>query len=665
MEKFYSSGREKLFTVHNTLNSVEYWGLFEHPLIRKEVINSLDAAVNGIKMGLTKRSGKFAFAFIMNSKLYITAAGYRAYLIEDGKITFENDPKQELAILTPTVDHLILSNQNLTIPKIVNCSNLHGVNPTVIIYCINLQETFTQVQAEMPAKISKQAFQIGKSKYTHHTFHPPRDYRKSVESRSKPLEELKEGTKLRKYTRAGDIESVPDRMVHQIVADYIKKHKLKLYGGTAINKYIGRKDKFYTRAQLPDYDVYSDKPWFHAKAIVDELYAAGYQYVDAHKGLHYGTIKVFANFWPVADVTFLPTKMLKKVPTQKKDGFEIVDPRYLFIDMYRELAIPYDDPSRWGKVAYRQKLLQEWAAPKYRVKQCQKSFKGTVDEALTPVLGAIDHFAKKYKLLYYGPSAYNTYIDAGDGDHYLSADTRELLTDDLETTTTGLLRELKSSHTGEFYTEEEYYMHKVFNKHSNLIVWVNKDVEYTVAMLTEMDTCVPYKYMGGRYIVSIDYLKYELYFRMSVVEAKEVNVLSCVIRYLNVIQSRYYKKHSVTEFDNSPFQRFIQRCKGPYIHGLKKTLRERKDEYYKTRSDTVALKPAKDVLTLHGVQGRQIRIYPKSEISKECVNVKRKDCFFPCAWNDTYERCFDLPIGGYDPEVPELEKQVTEDDYYL
>ena len=60
-----------------------------------------------------------------------------------------------------------------------------------------------------------------------------------------------------------------------IVEEFIIKHKLVCYGGTAINNILPKYAQFYNRdIEIPDYDFYSPNPLEHAKELADIFYKA-------------------------------------------------------------------------------------------------------------------------------------------------------------------------------------------------------------------------------------------------------------------------------------------------------------------------------------------------------------------------------------------------------
>ena len=91
-----------------------------------------------------------------------------------------------------------------------------------------------------------------------------------------------------------------------IVEAFLKKKKLVCYGGTAINNILPTEDQFYDKTiELPDYDFFSPKPLEHARELADIYFKEGFEEVEAKSGVHAGTFKVFVNYIPVADITYI------------------------------------------------------------------------------------------------------------------------------------------------------------------------------------------------------------------------------------------------------------------------------------------------------------------------------------------------------------------------
>ena len=148
-----------------------------------------------------------------------------------------------------------------------------------------------------------------------------------------------------------------------IVENFIRTKKLICYGGTAINNILPKNAQFYNFAsEIPDYDFYSMNAMDDAKELADIYYKEGFQNVEAKAGVHYGTYKVYVNYIPVADITYLHEPIFKQIKDDAINigGLHYAPPNFLRMAMYLELSRPSGDTSRWEKVLKRLVLLNKY-----------------------------------------------------------------------------------------------------------------------------------------------------------------------------------------------------------------------------------------------------------------------------------------------------------------
>ncbi len=148
----------------------------------------------------------------------------------------------------------------------------------------------------------------------------------------------------------------------QIVEDFIIDKKLICYGGTAINNILPSYAQFYKRdIEIPDYDFFSNDALNHAKELAQIYFDKGYTDVEAKSGLHYGTFKVFVNYIPIADITFMHNDIYATLSKESISiaGIKYAPANYLRMSMYLELSRPLGDVSRWEKVMKRLNLLNK------------------------------------------------------------------------------------------------------------------------------------------------------------------------------------------------------------------------------------------------------------------------------------------------------------------
>lgn len=158
----------------------------------------------------------------------------------------------------------------------------------------------------------------------------------------------------------------------EIVEEFIREKRLVCYGGTAINNILPKEAQFYNYdLEIPDYDFFSPNALSHAKELADIYYAKGYKDVEAKAGVHMGTFKVFVNFIPIADITYMNQEIYDNIFEESIEisGIHYAPPNYLRMAIYLELSRPLGDSSRWEKVMKRLNLLNHYYP--LAVKNCE------------------------------------------------------------------------------------------------------------------------------------------------------------------------------------------------------------------------------------------------------------------------------------------------------
>lgn len=148
----------------------------------------------------------------------------------------------------------------------------------------------------------------------------------------------------------------------RILENFLRKKSLVCYGGQSINEELPEEERFYNKdVDIPDYDFYSPNALNDAKELADLYFEKGYTECEAKAGQHHGTYKVYVNFIPIADISYMPKELFQVV---KKDAIRIngilyAPPNFLKMGMYLELSRPIGDNSRFEKVFKRLSLLNK------------------------------------------------------------------------------------------------------------------------------------------------------------------------------------------------------------------------------------------------------------------------------------------------------------------
>ena len=136
------------------------------------------------------------------------------------------------------------------------------------------------------------------------------------------------------------VNSEDIKKIIKTVEDFIQRKSLVCYGGTAINNILPQSEQFYNKdVELPDYDFFSPNALDDAKELADVYFKQGFTDVEAKSGQHHGTYKVYVNFIPVADITYLAKEIyaaIKKESIQVA-GIRYAPPNFLRMSMYLEL----------------------------------------------------------------------------------------------------------------------------------------------------------------------------------------------------------------------------------------------------------------------------------------------------------------------------------------
>ncbi len=153
----------------------------------------------------------------------------------------------------------------------------------------------------------------------------------------------------------------------EIVKEFIREHKLILYGGTAIDMALRLAgSQLYPDDAIADLDFYSHNSVEHSYLLADRLYKHGWSEARSIVALFLTVMKNDIgdnNF--VTDIKYLPRRVFDVVPTLNYDGMLCVHPLWQFIDVHSALSFPYGDPptevifNRWSKDITRFNMLLE------------------------------------------------------------------------------------------------------------------------------------------------------------------------------------------------------------------------------------------------------------------------------------------------------------------
>jgi hypothetical protein len=189
---------------------------------------------------------------------------------------------------------------------------------------------------------------------------------------------------------ATDTES---RKIVDIMERFLRSRGRVVYGGAAINAHLSPERRFYDpNLYLPDYDFMTPDPLQDCADLVVAFQEEGFYDVEAKFGIHEGTYKIFVNFRPAADITYMPSEIYDRVVADADtiDGIRYASVNFLRMNIYLELSRPAGDVSRWEKI-YKRLLLLNEEEPKLKAGHCTAKPLAALATAATEPMKATDY----------------------------------------------------------------------------------------------------------------------------------------------------------------------------------------------------------------------------------------------------------------------------------
>ncbi len=195
----------------------------------------------------------------------------------------------------------------------------------------------------------------------------------------------------------------------KIIEDFLKKNKLKIYGGIALDKFMPANDKIYMNKEgkLVDYDAYSPTPLKHAVELGNILFNAGFKYINVKEGVNAGVYKIFNYFQEAVDIVFMPNGIYELIPSNNINGLEYVCPKHLKIDLLVSLTNPKQSIFRWQKDFERLVKLEKYFPVEKPNNFCQFSH---YKNSQSPIENKIqDYIISRDDYILFGDNAYYSY----------------------------------------------------------------------------------------------------------------------------------------------------------------------------------------------------------------------------------------------------------------
>ena len=335
------------------------------------------------------------------------------------------------------------------------------------------------------------------------------------------------------------------------VIEYLKNTKRKIYGGTAINKFV----KIYDDFEEPDYDVYTHEPKRDAIKLSHFLFNKDIKDVSVSRGVTEGTYKVFAFNLEAVDFSYMPKKMYDVIPFKIFDNLYYTDPEYLKIDLLLAIANPQKSIYLWEKILPRYIKLNNKFKNINPNKQIRTSNNNDAINLISKIIinnkDIILTGLYAYRILVSNTNVKNVFIPEI---NYL-----ELLTQNPITVIKQII---------DIYGIKNITI-KYYNKFlkiipSKYVVYYNDKRLVNIYHLE--DKCFPFIMLDNILISSFDYLQlyfFAMKYQGIIIKNDNLKILSEIIIYnLDYCRNQYLKKQNTTVINDKLLQSFVYECYG-------------------------------------------------------------------------------------------------------
>ena len=345
-----------------------------------------------------------------------------------------------------------------------------------------------------------------------------------------------------------------------IIENFIAKHKLKIYGGVALDIFMPDNDKIYKnkKGKIIDFDIYSPMPRKHVVELGNELFMAGFTYISIREGVNTGVYKIFNYFQDVADIVYIPERIYNLIPYKTINNLNYVLPKYSKIDMLVSLTNPKQSMFRWKKDFERLQKID-----KYFPIEKPKNFFETGNKYIkTPIdIKIHNYIAERDDTIIFGDMAFFAYMKSSGLEDYFLPEIKyvEIGMQNPQSIFKDLHKfgniKIKKYHPFLKYVPVRY------------IITPEKNENHIILIIYELnEKCTPYitynntKILTYHALVLYYYFMYYLSACYGIRDKKEIS--ECCLYELDRAKKYFFARTGKNEYSDSLFRCFILPCIG-------------------------------------------------------------------------------------------------------
>lgn len=384
--------------------------------------------------------------------------------------------------------------------------------------------------------------------------------------------------------------------VHEIILEFVRNNKRKIYGGFALNLLVkdkNKKDAIYKDNKVPDVDFYSPDPIGDLIKLCNILHEKGYKAVAGREAMHQETYSLSVNYMLYCDLSYVPRNIYNKMPFVEIDGLILIHPHFMFIDYLRMMTDPLISYWRFeGDLkSYRRFFLlqKHYIFPKAKTEIKIKDISPTIQIALDMIF---QFLINRDSVIITGLYAYNYYLyeskildSENNNMSLIKVPYYEFISSDYRVDYFALLNHLKSNVIipQDRLTSIEFYPFFQFTGHS---VEMYIDSQLICRIYNNNKKCFPYLDLPAiKFNISANsvekHKKYTvrmctfpialLYGLISIMRARTnddingKNLYYIFVGNLLVSRNFYFEKYNKNYLDDTPFREFVVKCIGETI----------------------------------------------------------------------------------------------------
>ncbi|AYV84245.1 MAG: hypothetical protein Hyperionvirus20_23 [Hyperionvirus sp.] len=385
--------------------------------------------------------------------------------------------------------------------------------------------------------------------------------------------------------------------VSNIILNFIKENKRKIYGGFALNLLIKDKnpaDAIYSDTDIPDIDFYSPEPLKDLVKLCNVLFKSGFQKVRGSESQHRETYNIRVGGQLYCDISYVPRNIYNRMPYREINGLNVIGPEFMLVDYFRLITDMISSTWRLEKTVKRMYLLQKYYPLPY-IKTPIDIKLSTIPEEkviLENLLDVIFNYIQNNKaLVVVGFYAYDQFLKASSilksnspnakKFKYLEVPYYEIIVDDYKAQTNQLLDLLKKKYSeieSDIHVTEHYPFFQFWG-YFCLIYYKDKVI---AKIFSNNKKCTPlivlpaYKFQNNKFLesdpkntVNIGSFSTVMLnglitvFKARVDQDKNLKDLYYTfLSHLMEMRNYFFNSHKKTIYDNTPFKEFVMDCTG-------------------------------------------------------------------------------------------------------